>query len=171
MKQDLVFFNNYDYGEDSESGPGTGLYSDLDNYKSVKDFLEKKRKEKSNIKKRAFIKESIDFSLPSDNCISDPSLGLMDNVNPPGGMVDPYVTLPDEEGKGVWDLNIGRDLESKDSKISHPNEEIMSFLTGSSFLGMNADMEEETGPFYERNEFNSRDKTFRDVSESGILTP
>lgn len=48
-------FTNYDYGTSegpSETSPGGGLYSNMHKYKSVKDFVEKNRKERAKIRKR-----------------------------------------------------------------------------------------------------------------------
>jgi hypothetical protein len=41
-----LYFKNYDYGEDkpSEVSPGAGIFGDMGKYKSVKEFLDKKRK-------------------------------------------------------------------------------------------------------------------------------
>ncbi len=50
-----VFFSNYDYTEEDpdETSPGGGLYhGKMDKYKSVKDFVEKRRKENAKIKKK-----------------------------------------------------------------------------------------------------------------------
>lgn len=40
--KEAQLFKNYDYADDP-SGPGKGLYSDMDKYKSVADFRKKKR--------------------------------------------------------------------------------------------------------------------------------
>lgn len=76
-----VFFKNYDYGqqsksekENTKSTPGTGFYSNMDKYKSVKDFIDtdRKMKRKQRKKKLAFIisakKHKLDLSdIPEDN--------------------------------------------------------------------------------------------------------
>lgn len=49
------FFRNYDYTEEgpNETSPGGGLYhGPMDRFKSVKDFLEKRRKEMDNRNKK-----------------------------------------------------------------------------------------------------------------------
>ena len=59
-----VFFKNYDYGQQTKSekentklGPGSGFYSNMDKYKSVKDFIntDRKMKRKQRKKKLAFL--------------------------------------------------------------------------------------------------------------------
>lgn len=134
------FFRNYDLydteGVDgkAEHGPGSGLYQNMSDYKSVEDFLKHKRKRNSdkykaddsvqtddgNIKKtksarrlallQCFIKSAIDF--PIDEQISNPILGesgtYSDSV-PIGGNLDEYLPLSDFEGKDPTQLNFGRD--------------------------------------------------------------
>ena len=51
--RDHVLFKNYDYTENgaNNTSPGGGLYhGKMDKYKSVEDFLKKRRKEKSKKK-------------------------------------------------------------------------------------------------------------------------
>ena len=56
-KNSLIFFKNYDYGTgpDEKMGPGKGLYENMDKYKSVSDFLKKKRRKNKNRKKMALL--------------------------------------------------------------------------------------------------------------------
>jgi hypothetical protein len=79
-----VMFKNYDYGtqtksekENTKLGPGSGFYSNMDKYKSVKDFVDsdRKMKRKQRKKKLAFLclaenkkdKEEIDLEdIPED---------------------------------------------------------------------------------------------------------
>jgi hypothetical protein len=75
-----VFYQNYDYGQQTKSekentklGPGTGFYSNMDKYKSVKDFVnsDRKMKRKKRKKKLAFLilaeKLKLDLSgIPKD---------------------------------------------------------------------------------------------------------
>jgi len=67
-------FRNYDYaGPESEISPGEGLYKNIDKYKSVTDFLNKKRKKKANSRSKIkltrklifffFFKNTIDFPI------------------------------------------------------------------------------------------------------------
>lgn len=114
------FFRNYDlYDTPGEHGPGSGYHHMLE-FKSVKDFLNNRRKKtkgKYKAKKQArsillnrLIKVAIDF--PIDDQISSPILGnsgtYSDSV-PIGGQLDEYLTLPDFEGKSVDQLDFGRD--------------------------------------------------------------
>jgi hypothetical protein len=52
------WYSSYDYGgpeEASDSGPGRGLYNGkMDKHKSVKDFIDKKRKRKRQLRKKAW---------------------------------------------------------------------------------------------------------------------
>lgn len=47
-----LVFKNYDYAgpeEGDETSPGTGLYQNMEDYKSVGDFIEKARKRKKHL--------------------------------------------------------------------------------------------------------------------------
>lgn len=126
------FYRNYDlYDVPGEHGPGSG-YTHMNEFKSVKDFLNHRRKKLKDkykaddswqldngtrTKKQArsillnrLVKVAIDF--PIDDQISSPILGdsgtYSDSV-PIGGQLDEYLTLPDFEGKSVDQLNFGRD--------------------------------------------------------------
>lgn len=115
-----LLYKNYDLYETpgvdgkAKQGPGEGLYQNLDKYKSVSDFLKKKRKKKRAQRRQALLsillKQAIDF--PIDDQISDPILGdsgtYSDSV-PIGGQLDEYLPLNDFEDKNPTQLDFGRD--------------------------------------------------------------
>jgi hypothetical protein len=146
-----IFFKNYDLYEQNgvdgpaKHGPGAGLYSNIDKYKSVSDFLNKKKylidkykaddsyieddgsitkgdKKSNKIARRMMllsiiVKNAIDFPI-DDQINSDPILGDSGSYSdsiPVGGMFDAGLSLPDFEEKGPEQLNHGRDYVS-DSK-------------------------------------------------------
>lgn len=66
-----IIYKNYDYGQQTKSekentklGPGTGMYENLDKYKSVKDFVDTDRKMKKK-KRKAALDSILDSSLKS----------------------------------------------------------------------------------------------------------
>lgn len=132
------FFHNYDlYETPGEHTPGGGFYQNMDKYKSVKDFIDKKRervknkyksddswklddgsvtKKNPNISARAallnrIVKLAIDF--PIDDQIGSGSIlgdsGSYSDSVPIGGQLDEYLPLNDEEGKSPDKLDFGRD--------------------------------------------------------------
>ncbi len=141
-------FKNYDYIE-NPTGPGAGLYQNLDKYKSVSDFLKKKRernkdkyeaddswieddgkisKRKNKIKRRlALLSLAIDFKI-DDQIQSGPILGDSGTVSDSvyvGGLMDTTFPLPDFEGKTPEQLNFGRDyvedqVAAKDKTTKKP---------------------------------------------------
>lgn len=139
------FFKNYDLYETegvdgpAKHGPGTGLHQNMGKYKSVKDFIEQKRKRNKNkykaedswiedteanrkkriskMKTRAKLlskitKVAIDFSIDD---YFDPNVTEIQNDNPVGkanimgGYLDKYLTMDDFEGKPPSTLNFGND--------------------------------------------------------------
>lgn len=124
------FYSNYDLYDVDKSGPGGGFYQNMQEYKSVQDFLKKKRKrmrnkyvadisEKRSQRRLALLKLAIDFQ--SDQLKSLPILGNEDsyiNSVQTGGQSDYYLSLPDFEGKLVTDLNIGRDYSENENSIT-----------------------------------------------------
>lgn len=120
------FYQNYDLYETegvngkAKQGPGTGLYQNMDKFKSVSDFLKKKRKKRSKkaairIKiLKAILKQAIDF--PVDNSFKDP-ISPEENTSiqvalPFGGLADEYTPVNDQEDKSVDKLNFGRDYQN-----------------------------------------------------------
>lgn len=143
MKQ--PFFSNYDY-VDMPSGPGGG-YSTLHNYKSISDFLKKKRKKKkskSTLRILQRIKQALDF--PLDNYI-EPIIGDQESYYSPmqlgpagkdtsimpqstnfpdyegyatpimGGIYDSHFPLPDADNKSFDQLNFGNDINNPQTAI------------------------------------------------------
>lgn len=118
---DEPFFKNYDlYDTDGKTGPGTGLYQHMSEYKSVADFLKKKRKKRKSKKAalrikllKSLMKQAIDF--PVDSSIKDPiqpeNTGALQSL-PFSGMSDKYVPLNDEEDKDATKLNFGEDYQN-----------------------------------------------------------
>lgn len=152
------FFTNYDLYETegvdgkSKHSPGVGFYQNLNDYKSVQDFLKKKRKrnhdkykaddsiQENNTKSARrikllslIIKQAIDF--PIDEQITNPILGdsgtYSDSV-PIGGLLDEYLPWDDFEGKSPDELNFGRDYtEYTEPKYPIDIESIINkFLNG-----------------------------------------
>ena len=95
-----TFFRNYDLYETpgKDEGPGTGLYSNMDKYKSVADFLKKKRKKnKARRKKLAMVCLAAELDVQFLDFVSDdlgtPILPEFDGVravNPVGILADDY---------------------------------------------------------------------------------
>lgn len=130
---DEPFYKNYDlYNVPTLSGkpmgPGAG-YHDLMKYKSVSDFLKKKRKLPYKGKERyvdsngkiksarkslleKILKTAIDFKI--DEQISSPSIGWnnsnYDNIGEFGGMTS-YTPLNDIDDKSVNQLNFSNDIK------------------------------------------------------------
>jgi hypothetical protein len=132
-------FRNYDlYETPGEHTPGAGFYQNMDKYKSVKDFIEHKRKRNQHkyeaddswkqddgsitkspngIKTRAslfsrIIKTAIDFPTDQyfeEETIPNESETSAGNANLTGGYLDKYLTQDDFEGKSPTTLDFGRD--------------------------------------------------------------
>lgn len=135
------FYKNYDlYDVPGKHGPGAGWHQ-MSKHKSIKDFLNEKRKKTKNkykakdkytrrkkIKARInllnkLIKIGIDFSI-DDNIKSTPILGddgaYIDSI-PIGGQYE-YFPLNDFEGKRPEQLNFGRDYVEDEEGESYLSE-------------------------------------------------
>lgn len=104
-------YRNYDLYETGPGslGPGAGLYQNMHKYKSVSDFLKKKRKKKIKLRKEALLKlcnkdcNEVDFrfdsemggTLPSYNTL--PILGLSGNSPLPQDLSDELEELLKED--------------------------------------------------------------------------
>lgn len=121
------FYKNYDLYEvegvsgKTKQGPGTGLFQSMKDYKSVADFLKKKRKKKklktARIKILAAILKKYAIDFPIDDSIKDP-ISPEENTSlqialPFGGITDAYLPLNDQEDKSVDQLNFGRDYQNE----------------------------------------------------------
>jgi hypothetical protein len=124
---DEPLYQNYDLydteGVDGKAkqGPGTGFYEHMGDYKSVADFLKKKRKKNKSKKAslrikilKAILKQAIDF--PIDDSFKDP-ISPEENTSiqvalPFGGLTDEYLPENDQEDKSPDQLNFGRDFQN-----------------------------------------------------------
>lgn len=115
-----VIFQNYDLYEvsPSEISPGKSFFNHLNEFKSIKDFLEKTRKKKKTKTAIYFRKKLLKYALdfPADNIKSDPIIensnyesNVIHNSNPIG-IIDHYLSLNDIDGKKPEELNFGNDL-------------------------------------------------------------
>lgn len=143
-------YKNYDlYETPGEHSPGAGFYQNMEKYKSVKDFIEHKRKRNQHkykaddswkqddgsitkspngTKARAsllskLIKHAIDFPIDEyfekDNIDSENG-GSVGQANLTGGYLDKYLPEDDFEGKPPTSLNFGRDYSG--NKCEHCGE-------------------------------------------------
>lgn len=129
------FYRNYDaYDVPGEHGPGSGWHS-MQQFKSIKDFLDARRKKlknkyvaddsyiqddgsitkkKSSFRMKMLTKLAIDFQLDQ---YSSPQTEVPDNsvagANSLGGHMDSYLAINDDEGKSPTSLNFSRDLDSQ----------------------------------------------------------
>lgn len=107
-KAPRVFFRNYDY-KDDPTGPGTGLYQNLDKYKSVSDFRKRKKRIKQRKKAYLQILAKIDsnnlFDPYEDQGVSPMPYAPAEPA--PIGMLDGIVPHSDLEGKSPSNLYYG----------------------------------------------------------------
>lgn len=111
---DLVFYKNYDPYEDGTGvGPGGGLHSGK--YKSVKEFLKKKRRRKIRSCLISFLtKYAADYPLDSQvTPILSEESSYQASIGP-GGMYDSLTLEPDQEAKSPDKLNFGRDYADQE---------------------------------------------------------
>lgn len=111
-----VFYSNYDYSDPNDEWAGESLYSHMNKYKSVADFLKKKRKARKKKVLYAYIEiftkiaenlkdiQKIDFPMDAQVDLNlsgqTPSLGLFDGVSAP---VNNEEILDPEMLKGLED--------------------------------------------------------------------
>ena len=158
------FKKNFDYGEN--------VFSNMDKFKSIKEFTNKKRKKRVKLRKAALLSIALDFSLKDDTTINDPEstvntpgefndpygnygdVGVYHSSNPAGGMTDTLHTLQDEDGKGWYDLDIGK-LEDQKTPIPFDEklEKWLSMVDSGKLYGINSDLEREDGPMQEKNTY------------------
>ena len=99
------FFSSYDlYDADNTGRPGGSIYSNLDKYDSVGEFLEHSRpKNKKSNRRIRLLKLAFDFPLDGQvtPILSDNDSGMGSNIGmtPIGGLVDQYFETRDFEGK------------------------------------------------------------------------
>lgn len=136
------FFRNYDLYETegvdgkAKHGPGAGFYQNMDQYKSVSDFLKKRRErnkdkykaddtsKKRATRRAALLKLAIDY--PVDDQINSGIIsnedGVVNESNLIGGNLDEYLPEHDFEGKSPDKLDFGRDYVHEDPESSEKEE-------------------------------------------------
>jgi hypothetical protein len=135
-KAPRVFFRNYDHINDP-TGPGTGLYKNMDKYKSVSDF--RKRKKRIKQRKKAYLQ----ILAGDNNNLFDPyeDQGITPLPYAPAepgggisGMLDGITPKEDVDGKspynlyyGVLETHFADDADEADTELlDKPNESPMS---------------------------------------------
>lgn len=135
-----TILKNYDYG--------TGFYESMKDFKSISEFLKKRKKLKP--------KKALDFSADNYDFI-DPSGSAM----PFSGLGFPTI-MPDSDGKMQNELNQNNDLEEEDITISKYKDLLSKIKNFHNMFNENdfgnADGVEEDedlqSKFYHTNEFN-----------------
>jgi hypothetical protein len=140
-------YRNYDLYETegvdgpAKQGPGAGFYQNMGEYKSTKEFIDKKRKLSKKAQTRiellsTLLKIAIDFSI-DDQINSAPILsdsGTYARSVPGGGKTDTYLSLNDFEGKSVDQLDIGRDYSNQDNESRNDKEVPIDDATLAEFM-------------------------------------
>lgn len=138
----------------AKHGPGAGFYQNMDEYKSVSDFINQKRnshkyeaddswiEDDGSISKKArmdrrlgllylIIKNAIDF--PVDDQIGSGSImggsGTVSDSVPIGGMTDEYTPENDFEGKSPDQLDFGRDYSDDEDADKDLDKLEQKYLT------------------------------------------
>lgn len=96
--------------------PDESLFSNMKQYKSVKDFL-KKKKSKQRLRRLAminFIARAIDFDIDQTITPIIGDGGSYQESVAVGGRTDKYLSMNDFDDKDVSKLNIGRDYDSEE---------------------------------------------------------
>lgn len=119
-----IFYRNYDL-YDSKTGPGAGWHS-MHKYKSIKEFLEAKRKRNKKKKKAQELRIKIFKKAMEFNG----SIGLTG-----------YFPYDDFEGKSPDELNFGHDYQESEKKDAKPSKALMP--TPAPLKGIPDGMEEE----------------------------
>jgi hypothetical protein len=144
---DEPLFKNYDLYENN-TGPGAGLYQNMSKYKSVADFLKKKRKRNKGKKKaalrikilKAILKQAIDFPLDESikNPITPDESGIIQVSLPFGGIADEYLPFNDQEDKSPDKLDFGRDYQNDESDPKNIEEKLEKVIrpTQTPLLGL-----------------------------------
>lgn len=109
-----VFFKNYDLYDTGDPSPGTGLYQHMDEYDSVADFRNKKRKENIRKRRQALFEALLVTTASDKNNLTDATEDTITPIpwNPevgsPVGLLDNMYPGEDMEDKPVSNLYYGR---------------------------------------------------------------
>lgn len=123
-----VFFKNYDLYEindgQSNIGPGAGFYSNMQKYKSVFDFLKKKRKARNKILKKLLKNASKDVNkidFISDQYDNPTTESQFDYGNMPTSVsgLTYRILTPDDSHKNISQLDFSTD---HDNEYVNPSE-------------------------------------------------
>jgi hypothetical protein len=129
----LVFYRNYDlYGTEGVSGPakqspGTGMYQNMEKYKSVADFRRKRRKKKIKKRQAQLIRMFEVLAKHDSNNLTDPyeetatpipfapaepaQMGMLDGIYPKSDLEDkPVGNL----GYGILETHLVDDEEQEE---------------------------------------------------------
>lgn len=150
----MMFFKNYDYIEDP-TGPGEGLFQNMHKYKSVKDFLNKKRKRNKKARKHilSMIKLGIDFV--ADDYSSPDNYNFFDseiNNYLPSGQTDYANSNYDFEDKNISELNFGRDYTNDSVKINKLLDQLLTPAEAPEY-GISDGVVQDDDSFYKKNTY------------------
>lgn len=149
-----VFFKNYDYGQQTKSekentklGPGSGLYENLDKYKSVKDFVDTDRKMRKKQIKAKKKKIAMDGFL--DNSLKSQTDEIVEKVAN-------YFSALDSFAAGIiGDVEIPKEVlekikeDKKEDEEKEPKEESEEITQDNTITGIPFANRIDAGPSYD----------------------
>lgn len=156
-KESQQIFDSYDYTE-NKTGPGAGFYSNLDKYKSVMDFRQKKMKRRKKILNK-IKNHKVAFDNPYQD-IADPTIYDSDepSIHPIGGVADRQQQLLDSDGNPITNML---------TQVRDTAEDINNESGVKSELGDNHDQEPNylITPHWQTEDVNYYENKFRGVMD------